>query len=184
MPNRTSSTSAADWYLQWRGLVWKALSKRLSRREDKEDLAQEIYLRLLRVKNQESIDSPQAYLYRVAINVVTEWRQLSQQSCEHSASLLKGLLAESSASEDTYLHHRDQEVQRSLKSLPLNIRTAVVLHVAQGKKYKEIAAHMGLSERAVKRYIATGYASLRGSLGNFSEEYGPLQKIGSSERDK
>lgn len=41
---------------------------------DAEDLAQEVYLRLLRVEDLDAIEQPQAYLYRMARNIAAEWR--------------------------------------------------------------------------------------------------------------
>ena len=46
-------------------------------------------------------------------------------------------------------------------SLPLNHRTALVLHVANDLTYPQIATHMGVTRRQVKRYLAKAYARLR-----------------------
>jgi DNA-directed RNA polymerase specialized sigma24 family protein len=48
------------------GELRRFLSARLRNRADVSDLVQEIYLRLLRVKNHEAIRNPQAYLYTIA----------------------------------------------------------------------------------------------------------------------
>jgi DNA-directed RNA polymerase specialized sigma24 family protein len=42
--------------------------------DDIPDLVQEVYLRLLRVPNQESIRSPQAYMFTVALHVLHQHR--------------------------------------------------------------------------------------------------------------
>lgn len=59
------------------------LRRRTGAGTDAADLAQEVYLRLLRARNLESIRDPQAYLYAVAANLVREnaiagrWRSTS-----------------------------------------------------------------------------------------------------------
>lgn len=53
------------------------LSQRVANRAEAEDLAQEIYLRLLRIERQDLIRSPEALLFRVASNAVFEWRLLA-----------------------------------------------------------------------------------------------------------
>ena len=40
-----------------------------------QDLAQEVFLRLLRVSNPDLVRHPRAYMLRVAINVLQEWRR-------------------------------------------------------------------------------------------------------------
>jgi RNA polymerase sigma-70 factor (ECF subfamily) len=48
------------------------LSARVRNRSDVPDLAQEVYLRLLRVERPGEIRSPEAYLFTVATNLVYE----------------------------------------------------------------------------------------------------------------
>ena len=40
-------------------------------------------------------------------------------------------------------------------------RTALILHVRDGLTYDEVAVEMRVTRRAVKRYMANGYAALR-----------------------
>ena len=47
--------------------------KRVRRRADAEELAQEVYLRLLRVPDVTAILNPEAYLYAIAKNLVKEY---------------------------------------------------------------------------------------------------------------
>src|SRR6516162_6451894 len=48
------------------------LYRRLKSKSDAPDLAQEVYVRMLRVSNPEAIRNPQFYLYTVASNLVKE----------------------------------------------------------------------------------------------------------------
>ena len=40
----------------------------------------------------------------------------------------------------------------------------VYLKLRDGKTHEEIATHLGVSTRMVRKYLTTGYASLRASL--------------------
>ena len=82
---------AAAWFEQFQPVIRQALKSRTSRDDDVDDLAREVYLRLLRVPEPELVLNPQGYLYRVALNVAEEWRQHAAQSKEHSSDPLTGL---------------------------------------------------------------------------------------------
>src|SRR3984885_2376818 len=49
------------------------IAKRLRSVADAHDLAHEAYVRLLRLKRKDLIRDPQAYLYRIAVNILYEF---------------------------------------------------------------------------------------------------------------
>ncbi len=64
----------ADWFRQWRSPLRKFLLRRGSvPASDLDDIAQEVFLRLMRYDRTELIEHPQAYLFKMATNVVAEW---------------------------------------------------------------------------------------------------------------
>jgi len=158
-----------EWYQQFRGVIEHALESRIGRRADVDDLAQEVYLRLLRVPKPELINNPQAYLYKVALNVAEEWRQRAAQRHVHSEEFLKEIQAEEDVETETRYEERELMIRNALNSLPLSSKTAVILHIRDGMTYEQVAAHMGTSRRAVKRYIAKGYDALRDKLDVFKD---------------
>lgn len=141
---------------------------------DLQDLAQEVYLRLLRVEQPELINNPQSYIYRVALNVAEEWRLRAAQSMEHSSDPLDTLESPGSNQAQLFEQEERQKVMRSaMEALPSATRNAMVLHVQQDMTYEQVAEHMGVSRRAVKRYIAKGYAAMRAALSGIEEARGP-----------
>src|ERR1700692_5029096 len=62
---------------------WNALQaffyRRIKTRHDAADLVQEVYLRILRVKDADAILNPEGYLYTVASNLVHEHYVLSER---------------------------------------------------------------------------------------------------------
>ena len=165
---KKSATEAAEWFEGSRRLIRGALARRLNRTADIDDLAQEVYLRLLRVPRPDLVRNPQAYLYRVAINVAEEWRARAAQSFDHSSEALQDLAAQDDLERDAGQRQRAQAIRQALEALPEASRTAVLLHVRNGMTYEEVARHMGVSRRAVKRYVAKGYAALRLRLHAFA----------------
>jgi RNA polymerase sigma-70 factor (ECF subfamily) len=152
-----------EWYLDSVGRVRQALSSRLSRPEDIDDLAQEVYLRLLRAPRPDLIKNPQAYLYRIALNVAQEWRQRAAQAMDHGG-IVEALEAEGDPEDESASLELDEAVLEIIQGLPLTQRSALILHVIDGMTYEQVAEHMGVSRRAVKRYVANGYAALRGRI--------------------
>ena len=63
-----------EWREQWHPFVLQILGRRLPVKADIADLAQEVYLRLLRVEKLDLVENPRAYVCRVAINIAQEWR--------------------------------------------------------------------------------------------------------------
>ena len=170
--DKTDQTTAAQWFERWHALIRHALSGRLQRKEDVDDMAQEVYLRLLRVRDLDLVRSPRSYLYRIAVNVAEEWRLRAPQAMEHSSEPLGELQAAEEPAQDAELAERDAAVHGALNKLPLANRTALILQLRDGLTYDQIAEHMGVTRRAVKRYVANGYAELRHELGVFQWDRG------------
>ena len=171
----SSHRLAAEWFEQFQPVIRQALKSRTSRVADVDDLAQEVYLRLLRVPEPELVENPQGYLYRVALNVAEEWRQRAAQSREHTSDPLSELAGSEDLERDAQDNQRDGMVQQSLAGLPRASRTALILHVRDGLTYDEVATHMRVTRRAVKRYVANGYAALRQELAMFGPAGGEGQ---------
>src|SRR5688572_1049177 len=74
-----AQTFAASVFDHFRQHLHRFLMRRLRSDQDAKDLAQEVYLRLLRVEDTSQIIEPLAYTYRTAANVVTEFQMRRQR---------------------------------------------------------------------------------------------------------
>ena len=171
--DKNDQATAAQWFERWHALIRHALSGRLQRKEDVDDLSQEVYLRLLRVRDLDLVRSPRSYLYRIAVNVAEEWRLRAPQTMAHSSEPLETLEAEEQPADSAELEQRDAAVREALSKLPLASRTALILQLRDGLTYEQIAEHMSVTRRAVKRFVANGYAELRQEL----RVFGSIQDI-------
>lgn len=148
-----------------------ALRSRLGDSPDLPDLAQEVFLRLLRIKQPELIRDPEAYVYRVALNVAQEWRLRAAQSKDHSSEPLQALASADDPEAAMARAQRQGVIRRAVEELPRATRSALLLHVHRDMTYEQVAEHMGVSRRAVKRYLANGYAALRAALAAEANQY-------------
>jgi RNA polymerase sigma factor (sigma-70 family) len=141
------------------------LSQRVGNRAEVEDLAQEIYLRLLRIERKDLVRSPEALLFRVASNAVYEWRLLARNRLPHSPTELERLESiESEPSADIWRAELAHALTAALERLSPKCRAAVVLHRREQLTYSEVGVQLGISVAMVKKYLSQGVALCRGHL--------------------
>jgi RNA polymerase sigma-70 factor (ECF subfamily) len=134
------------------------LAVRLRNADDVPDLAQEVFLRLLRVEGYESIRSPEAYLFTVASHVIHQ--HAMRRSSESVSVDITEVLSElrTSASDDPLdqAAHAQQidELERILAHLPVRVATALVLHRVAGYSVQEVGDELGVSRETAKKYLA------------------------------
>lgn len=137
---------------------------RLANPEDAAEVAQEAYLRMLRVKRAELIRNPQAYLFRIARNLVHELYTRRRVPGETDTDTDALESKDPSPFDLAVLAGRRELVERAMNELPVKCRTALLLRWRQGLTQEEIAQRMNLSRQMVQKYLATGIAHCRKRL--------------------
>lgn len=135
------------------------LARRLPNSSDAEDLAQEVYMRLLRVDDTGLIRDPRAFALKVASNVAHEHRMLLRNRLEHSPDPLESQPAEGPGPYDQVW--QAQEMKRLgevLRTLNPTCRAVVLMHKRDHMTYQEIADHFHLSVGMVKKHLSHGLA--------------------------
>ena len=134
------------------------LSVRLRNADDVPDLAQEVFLRLLRVEGYESIRSPEAYLFTIASHVIHQHavRRSSEPISVDIAEVFPELRASASDDPPDQAAHAQQldELERILAYLPARVATALVLHRVAGYSVQEVADELGVARETAKKYLA------------------------------
>jgi RNA polymerase sigma-70 factor (ECF subfamily) len=139
--------------------------RRLRIKADAADLAQEVYLRMLRVSEPDTILNPEAYLFAVAGNLVREnaiadRRQV--ESADIDAVESQQALAELPDFDAPIdLGQRIERLREVLQELSPKARAAVVLQYRYELSYQEIAVHLGVSTHMVKKYLGQAIARCR-----------------------
>jgi RNA polymerase sigma factor (sigma-70 family) len=152
------------WFKRWRKPIRQWLSHRSSvPSADLDDLAQEVFLRLLRYSDDIAIDNPQGYLFRIAANVANEWQERSRHRKPHDESWLEELQVEfDDEPENTIAREVAREyMQAAVDKLPPRQREVLLLHVNDGLTYKQIAQRQGLTYRVILRDLTRAYSKLR-----------------------
>jgi RNA polymerase sigma factor (sigma-70 family) len=154
-----------DWFRLWHLPLRRFLvRRRLGSSADIDDIAQEVFLRLLRYNRSELIDFPQAYLYKIAANVSAEWATRSNRRMPHNSEWLTDLADTLCPAQELERDAVDAELGRAINALPSRSREIIRLHFTESLCHEDIARRMGVTRRIVKRDLARAYASLRTSL--------------------
>jgi RNA polymerase sigma-70 factor (ECF subfamily) len=155
----------SDWFRKWRSPLRKFLVGRGAVRvADLDDVAQEVFLRLLRYASVEIVEHPQAYIFKMASNVTAEWAIRSRHRLAHEPRWLGNLVAQGTIEETFDNQVVQREVKRAISTLSSRARAILKLHFEDGLSQTEIAQRLGISFRVVRREFEKSYDKLRREL--------------------
>jgi RNA polymerase sigma factor (sigma-70 family) len=165
-PVKPDAPLAGPALRQYAGPLHRFLAKRLRRPQDVDDLAQEVFVRLLRLERPELVRRPQAYLFSVAANLVREFRIRSNRELERVA--YDSDAADEAADNPPELHPDElsdriaiqQQIERSLAQLPAVQRAVLLMVKRDGLSHKEVAKKTGIHVRTVERYVMEATARM------------------------
>jgi RNA polymerase sigma factor (sigma-70 family) len=161
----TKKTLVERLFAEHRGPLQAFLFRRVRSHPDAAELAQEVYVRMLRVPDMEAIRNPEAYLYTVASNLGKEHARHKRKDgdvLDIDDPLVQEQLAELPAfvgQLDT--EQRIKRLAEVLHQLPPKCRAAVVLQYWHGQSYEEIARRLGVSTHMVKKYLSQALVHCR-----------------------
>jgi RNA polymerase sigma-70 factor (ECF subfamily) len=136
------------------------LRSRLGHRDLAQDLAQEVYLRLLRMDDVSLIRNPRSFVIHLAAHAAHEWRLLARNRLPHSEEPLSELVAEGEdPAEQAERTDSLKRLQQVLDTLSPKCQAVLLMNRRDGMTYQEIAAEMKLSVAMVKKYMARGLAA-------------------------
>jgi len=139
------------------------LRRRVRTESDARDIAQEAYLRFIRLAKPGVIENPEAYLFRIASNLVYE-HQLRQRNEARFQVLDEPATAEFTPFDLTASAHVAKRVRAAIEELAPAPRAALVLHLRDGLTCAAISAQMRVSVGMVKKHLSTALAHCRRRL--------------------
>jgi len=157
----------AESYKKYGPELRRYLQRRLKDRQDARDLSQEVWRRLLRIRNTAEVIEPLAYIYRAAANVIAEYHHLRSRDCvsvdsdamqyaaDHPAELARDEMSEQLV--------RQAELQRILAAMPKTYRDVLLLRVTEGLSYEEIGSQLHFSPKTVEQYFFRAMTLVRKS---------------------
>ena len=136
--------------------------RRVSSRSEAEDLTQEVFLRLVRRLDVETLENPEAFVFTTAVNLLRDRHRRGQTQRSHLAevSLQQPGIEELSPERVFDSRQHLAEVIEALEQLDERSRDAFILHRLEGMKHAQIAELYGVSVSSVEKYIIKALAVL------------------------
>lgn len=139
--------------------------RRVRSQPEAADLAQEVYLRLLRVPDIDAIRNPEAYLYTVASNLAKEHalreRRMGVSVDVEDPAAQEQLLDLPGIGGSLDTEARVKRLRAVLRELPPKCQAAVALQYWHGLSYAEIGQRLDISPHMVKKYLSRALVHCR-----------------------
>lgn len=173
--------SLLEHYLAQRQALQRFLIARLRDAQIAEDILQEIYLKLERTTVEAPIENPTAFLYRVANNLVLDYRKAAarRRVRDHNWSDSQVTLVGTEPVQDMPDADRALDARRKLarltagiKELPPKCQAVFKTCKIQGMTYKEAAAHHGVSVGTVEKHVSKALKHLLAYMGREQNDHG------------
>lgn len=157
--------------IEIRGELLAYMRLRLGDREVAADLTQEALLRMLKYRDRAEIENRRAMLFRIAHNLVLEYRraQYRHHAARHVSLDDAVPLRMDQPPMESMLDTRralDQLLNRTLAELPPKCRLAFMLSRFDGLTYPQVAAKMGISVKMVEKHITRALVACRLAVGD------------------
>jgi len=137
--------------------------RRITDVAEAEDLAQEVFLRMLRRGNVSGLDDVRAYLFETASSVLVDRtrRGAVRQRSKHDSFDPQTHGGETFPSERVFLGKEAlNRASLALLELPERTRTIFVLRRLEGMRYADVARRLGISVSAVEKHMLRAVAHL------------------------
>jgi RNA polymerase sigma factor (sigma-70 family) len=156
------------WSRRYRAALLRYFQRRMPPGADREDLVQEVFLRLARREDLAGVENIDGYLFHAAANVLTDWRrkQVTHRASVHDS--LPDTLEDVGLSAERVLIGKDtvRSLIAALGALPERTRAVFMLYHFQGLSHADIGRRLGIAIRTVEDHIARANAHLVRALGD------------------
>ncbi|MBW2366895.1 MAG: RNA polymerase sigma factor [Deltaproteobacteria bacterium] len=147
----------AAMYEKYNDRLYYFIERHLGSKDEVEDVAQEVYLRLIRHLERHNLTPSFALLRTIATNLMTDrFRKRRLQSADMHVPLEEVELASQDATPEEVAWSREglRMIKDVFDGLNTKSREAFILHRFSGLTYEQIANEMGISRSMVQRHIS------------------------------
>jgi RNA polymerase sigma-70 factor (ECF subfamily) len=148
-----------DLFRRHNRLLVQLLTARLGSAQAATEVAQEAYVRLLKLDEDRVISHQRAYLFKIAQNLASD--RLRQRGNAKKTRELEFFEEEDAAADPERAAAADEELRfllLVLKELPPKCQQAFRLHRFGGLSLGEVARQMALTERMIRIYVGRALA--------------------------
>ena len=141
------------------------LTRRLRNHHDADDVAQEVYIRLLKKDKAREVRKPLAYMYGIAAHVLADfWSATRSDRLNVESDPVEEWSEDPEVALPDDLAERlnlQQQVEQALEQLPPTHAAVLLLHKRDGLSYEEVARELDLSIHTVAKYVTQAKSRIR-----------------------
>jgi len=150
--------------------IYRFIFLKVNSQEIAQDLTSETFLRGWEsFKNGNKIENPQAFLYKIARNLVTDHYREKGRAKVVSAEYVPIVDPRQNLEEKSLLNSDIDNVKMALASLPEEYQDVIIWHYLDGLAFSEIGQILHKSENAVRVQTHRALEKLRKKLNHDSE---------------
>ena len=144
------------------GPLLRYLSRRTGSLEEAKDVLQEAYARVLAVQRTDAIQSLERYVWRSALNIMSD-RRRSSRNRERLVQALSAGPEKVAPSAEAVADARERltVVSGAVNELPLRCQQAFLLRIVRCLPFEDVGREMKVSSRMAKIYVARTLEYLR-----------------------
>lgn len=165
-PQNHPDTERQAWFNRlsesYRTPLVRYFQRRVGSLAEAEDLAQDVFVRLLRRLDDEPIQDPEAFLFRTAVNLLRDRARRNVTVNNNAVELSERQEKFEGLSPERVLQSRQllQTTLKALNELDSRSRDIFILNRLEGMKYAQIAQLHGLSVSSIEKIIVKVVAHL------------------------
>lgn len=150
------------------------VAAKLGSEQEAREVAQEAYVRLLRLNQPEAISYLRAFLFQTAANLALDrLRARGRRPPMRPMDDVELPVFELTPERHAEGQEAMQAMRRALAELPHKCREAFLLHRLEGLSQSQIARRLGLKERMVRLHMARALEHLRARLDEMEDRREP-----------
>jgi RNA polymerase sigma-70 factor (ECF subfamily) len=145
-----------SWARQYRLPLTSYFLKRIPRSDDVDDLVQEVFVRLSKRADLESIERVEGYVFQTAASVLADSYRKSARTPQHMASFDEAMHGQADFTpERVFLGRQELDcLIEAIYALPEKTRRIYVLYHLENIRQKEIAARLGVPVSTLEKHMA------------------------------
>lgn len=161
-------------YLERRAELLRYFRARLRSEDEAEELVQEIYLKIVQRRVEETVENPAGYLFRLGSNLMLDRLKQARRAARRASAygeLYGG--GEHAADDHPAPEHAAltrqllEQAVEAVRELPPKAQEAFRLHKLEGLSHAETAAAMGVSRSSVEKYLMASLKAVLAKIGRF-----------------
>ncbi len=170
LPDSASAglTLAGHAFRHYAADLHRFLRKRLPDPQQADDVAQEVFSRLVRVQQPELVKKPLSYLFGIAFHVIREIRLREERDpVDYDSEVVDNAAEhprEPPADELADRLNVQTQLERAIAALPEVHRALVLMCKRDGMTYEEASAATGISVHMVEKHLIQARARLLGMM--------------------